>query len=233
MKDILFLTGVHGDEVKTIAVMEKLDKENSRDKYDWIIANPEAVKLKKRFLDVDLNRSAPGNANSEKLEERLAKEIIDLSRNYRFLIDLHTAQSKLGLIVIVTKKTEANLLLASILPIKTVLIWEGHSQTGPLSEFVSCGLEIECGNEASPKTVEILYNTVKKIIEKELVLPGEISQDKDFFEIYGHIASNKINNNLVDFKETTIDGETFIPLFVNEYPEILCYKSRLITLDLN
>lgn len=116
--------------------------------FDWIIANEPALKIGKRFYEQNLNRNAPGDPNSKYFEARRAAEIINLSKQYQYTIDIHGCSNETGIFIIITNITEENLMLASLFNIKKIVfLTSPHcpEQTGALSAYFPCGLEIECG----------------------------------------------------------------------------------------
>ena len=66
MRKILFIAATHGNERDSVKVMRQLEKELPKEKYgyDWIIGNKKAFAANARFVEQDLNRSAPGDINS-------------------------------------------------------------------------------------------------------------------------------------------------------------------------
>jgi predicted deacylase len=85
---------VHGDEPAGKKAIERFLKEDCEflEPVQFIIANEEALKENVRYLEADLNRSFPGDQDSEKHEERLAAEIAKLVEDTKVL-DLHTTRS--------------------------------------------------------------------------------------------------------------------------------------------
>jgi len=226
--DLLFLTSAHGNETIGTELLSKLEKNN---RFDWIIANEKALKAKKRFVDADLNRSAPGDPNSKLYEMRRSYELINIAKKYRYVIDIHGTKANSGIFTIVTNPTWPNLALAAALPIQRVVIWSSktRSKNGPISQFVDCGVEIECGPKKSLKTKKDLLSVTKTIIDEGINLSPEKFQKKEFFQVYGKLQRKTERNlNLTDFKLTKYERGRFYPLLVNEYKDIACYKMKRI-----
>lgn len=127
-----------------------------------------------------------------------------------------------------------NLFLASLLPIKNVVIWAANSSKkfGPITQFVKCGIEIECGPRNSKKIQKQLLKIIKSIVKNGIVFSTEAIKSKNYFQVYGkltksEIASAKIKN-LKDFKKTKLGKETFYPLLVGQYKDAVCYKMKKI-----
>ncbi|MEK7496388.1 MAG: succinylglutamate desuccinylase/aspartoacylase family protein, partial [Patescibacteria group bacterium] len=165
-KDVLFLTAVHGNEKLGIDVMKRLDKEVEGVNYDWVVANERAEKKSVRFTEVDLNRSAPGKKQGSQYEIRRAYELTQLAKNYRFVIDIHGASDNCGIFTIVNNPKIENLYLANSLPVERVVIWSSANskKSGPMTQFVDCGVEIECGPKNSTQVKNKLFEIVKQIV---------------------------------------------------------------------
>lgn len=136
--------------------------------YDWIIGNERALLKKERFIDSDLNRSAPGNSKSSIYEERRAAEIIAIANRYNYIIDIHATVSKTGIFTIITKPSLENIIFSTLLPIKRNVFWYSKKgiKKGPISRFCEPpALEMECGPISDKK---IILQT-KKIIKDMII----------------------------------------------------------------
>ena len=226
-KDLIFVAGVHGNEPIGPDVLRKLEAKGYP--VNWMLANPEAAKLKQRFIDSDLNRVFPGNPNSRKYELKRAFELTKELAKYENVIDIHGSVSKSGIFTIVTNPASANLMLAGCLPIKNVVIWQSEKNNGqgPLTRYVKRGVEIECGPQNSPKIKKRLYEILRTLTLSGINLEQSDLSRKNIFQVYGKLAGEN-SGSLRDFKKTKIKGETFYPLLVNQYPGIMCYKMKKI-----
>lgn len=237
-KRILFIAATHGDEGYAIPVLESLEKKYSRDEYsyDWIIGNPKAFAVGKRFVDTDMNRAAPGSQTSELYEERRVAEIIDIAKKYDVVIDIHGTSSDCGVTTLIPLPNEGNLELARQMNIKRNVIWQSSNpdrKTGPISEFVSAtAIEIECG----PKTDSTVARDLEQVLEKFILAnnKGERSyseSDVQFYEVYGKLprAEAPESLQLEDFVSVMYQDEIFYPyLSNNSYIDTICYKMRKI-----
>ena len=230
MNNILMIGGTHGDEKIGVKALEVL--ESRRDDFDWIVGNPRALKVGKRFTQTDLNRSAPGDLLSKNYEERRVAELVRLSAKYQYTIDLHGTNKATGIFLIVTNPTRANLRLARMLDVERVVIWPAITPDleWPVSEFFPCGLEIECGSKDSLETQQEL----ERILEKFLNQEGRTSEGEQvFYQVYGELRVDP-DMELEEFKEVTVDGETFTPLLVGTYQDaygVACYKLKRVDPD--
>ena len=236
-KDILIIAATHGDEPISVEVVREL--ETDRNDFDWIIGNPKALETGERYCEKDLNRSAPGNKESSVFEERRATEILEKSRRYLYTIDIHGTIKDTGVFIIITRPSEQNLKLASLFDIPRIVIWPSiaEEQKGPLSEYFPCGLEIECGRKDDPKIKQQLKTSLTNFLdsykENERGDWQERLKQKQSFEMYGSLKKTDCADPsfLKEFREVTIESETFTPVFIGsyDYDDVLCYKLRKIS----
>lgn len=216
-KQLLILTAIHGDEGFSIPTIKSLSKKY---KFDWIICNPNALKKNRRFIDTDLNRSAPGNLKSGSYEERLAYKIIDQTVLYKEVIDIHGSVSKTGIFIIVTNPSWENIEFAKKFDIDNVVLWPGLKDTGPLTQFIPNSLEIECGSKNDKK----ITGQLNKILDK--FLNREFRKEKQNIFIVTDILASPVKVKMKDFVETKYKGKEFYPLLVDQYNGIKCYMMQ-------
>ncbi|MFA5318466.1 MAG: succinylglutamate desuccinylase/aspartoacylase family protein [Patescibacteria group bacterium] len=224
-KKILIITATHGDEPMCVDVAQKIKKGWLGKNFDLLIANPKALKKNKRYIDADLNRIFPGKLNGN-YEEKRAKKIIKISKNYDYVIDLHGSNSKTGIFIIITKLTLANLLLALKFDIKKIIIWpDAKETTGSISTFMPAGIEIESGPKTDPEIQEQLAVILIKFIKnenKKITFKEEIEKRK-IYEVTGVISKKKPKpKNLENWKKIN----DYYPIFVGSYNKYWCYKLK-------
>jgi len=225
-KKFLFIGGTHGDEKIGVDILAAIQKDRTVRRLDWIVGNGKAVQKNKRYIDVDLNRAAPGNSKAKEYEKRRAWEILKLAKKYKYVIDIHGTKSSSGIFIIVTNPKIENLIFAASLPVRNVVIWVAKKSEiiNPLSEYFPCGLEIECGPQNSKK----IRKKLRKIITDLLKNNSDIKNTKSrIFQVYGRVEGSW-NPQLKDFEETIINGEKFYPLLAGQYQNITCYKMKKI-----
>jgi predicted deacylase len=235
MLKILFIAATHGDEGFSIPVLQKLEAGYPKNEfgYDWVVGNPRALEQGVRYTEKDLNRSAPGDRHSPYYEERRAAELVELSKEYDLMIDLHGSAANCGVVTLIPLPTRDNIQLARSVPLKRNVVWysERSSESGPAVHHASCpALEIECGPKKIQATADELYAVLEKTVKANKAgtffeQPTTIKQE--FFEIYGVVQGNH-NSDISDSAEATINGETFMPFMSNQYQGTLCYKMRQV-----
>lgn len=218
MKSNLFICATHGDEQFSIPIVKKLNKQFD---FDWVIGNKQAVKANKRFIDYDLNRSAPGSLTSTKYEKRRAAEIIDQATNYQATIDLHGTLSKCDIFIILSDPSWENIELAKKFEVPNVLLWPSLRPTGPLTQIIRPGLELECGPKNEPETARQLERVLTKYLKGQ---KRKVKQK--YYFVTGQIKGEN-DPELKDFTQTKKYGDSFYPILTdNRYPGITCYKAQ-------
>lgn len=235
----LILTATHGNEGFSVNVLQELEKEFPCNVYgyDWIISNEKAFQKNVRFIDVDLNRSALGDKKSNKYEEKRAAEIIGLSKEYDFVIDIHGTNSTFGIVKIIPYPTFPNLILASMFaPPRNVIWYAKESQKkGPLVQFTHCpAIELECGPKNNEKTKLLLKKVLEEFIKsyktfsKESIF-GNIKK-QEFYSVYGKEIRDTIKRN--DFELVKNSNEEFYPFLANnDYKDISYYKMKKVKVE--
>ncbi len=116
---VVIIGGTHGNEWTGVQVVrhyqEQLQKKFPRLRLEFILANPEAYKINKRFKDEDLNRAFQYlKENRQSYEHHRAHEIKRIIEQEACLvIDLHTTTSNMGKTVIVSHYNPQNLHLCA------------------------------------------------------------------------------------------------------------------------
>ena len=235
----LFIAATHGNEGFSVPVLENLEQNFPKKdfNYDWIIGNEQAYKKNIRFTEEDMNRSAPGDKNSKVYEERRVAEIMDLSKQYDFVIDIHGTESNCGITSLIPYPTLVNLMIASLLHIQKSVIWYAKQsiEKGPVVQFTSCpGIEIECGPKNLPKISEQLQSTLEDFLKlTQSLTMGEIltrGAQKEFYVVYDKLEGEH-DDAYTDFAPKMDNGQTFYPYLSNRYPNIICYKLKKVTIS--
>ena len=229
-KEMLIICATHGNEKIGIELVKNL-KEKKLDKYfDYLIANQKAMKKNVRFLDCDLNRSYPGNKNSEKYEERRSYEIFKIAKDYKYVLDIHEASSGINNFIIIPRKKLGKVFPIDLINLNIILLWPNPK--GPLGQFLKNVVELEFG--VKNKKREAIVEKATKIVEGfiENIYSDKKLKNNSFqknYYVYGKLNSKDFSgkiNTLKDFKKTKLGNEEFYPLLVGQYLKdgIVCYK---------
>ena len=230
-KKILFIAAIHGNERLGVEVTEQLKTTQQKNGLNVMIGNPKALRKNQRFIDADLNRVFPGKKNGN-YEEQRAQKIIEKSKSFDWVVDLHGSASATGIFIIITKFTLANLFLALRFNIKKIVIWPGVPETiGSLSSYMPAGIEIESGYRDDPVVKKELRNKLKKfLIEADVSVDFEKRlEEKQIFWYSGKLEkkNNKKPHGLENWKKL----DDYYPLFVDgQYSDLWCYKFKRIKL---
>lgn len=222
--------------------MERMvDGQSSGHSFDYIIGNPKALAVGKRYLEADLNRSAPGKRSGKMYEERRAFKLMQELKPYRYVVDLHQTPANDRIILILMKLNARTLALASAFPVRDVLYWpSSEPKTGPVTQYVPQGLEVESGTKTSfEKTQKKLEKVLKAFLanldsipENESVFRSKqiIPKGKRFFHVYAKIEPGDVANpaRLKDFGPVRTKKESFTALLFGKHAGLIGYKMKPI-----
>ena len=85
---ILVIGGMHGNEPLGVKLVERLQKAELKN-IDSIYANSPAIDNNSRFVKTDLNRSFPGDVQSNDHESKRAAELLQQCSQYDLVLDFH------------------------------------------------------------------------------------------------------------------------------------------------
>lgn len=240
-KPFLFIACTHGNEPIGKDAVERLASSRTFvDAFDSVIGNPRAFAVNRRFMDADLNRSAPGCLFSFAYEMRRARTLVRAARRYSFVVDLHQTFANDRVVIIVTRVTRENLAFALRFPIETILLWPPPDETvrfGSLVSSVPIGIEIESGTKSDfASTRDILVGMLEVFLEANRdVRPDSLILDEKLLEARSvYFVGEKIQQDdltgepLLDFQEYHGRSGTFVPLLFGRHAGLLGYKMRNI-----
>jgi succinylglutamate desuccinylase len=232
-KELLIIGATHGNEKIGVEVLEIL-KNKKLDKYfDFLIANPQALKQNKRFIDFDLNRAYPGDSHSNLYEKKRASQILKIASKYKYIIDIHEASQGINNFIIAPRKKVGCKDFIKLIDINTLLLWPDPK--GPLGELLDNSIELEFGmkNKKRDSVVSLAEKIVEKII-KRLYFDGDKTAftKQKYYYVYGKLLKKDIKNDISfkDFEPVRLNREKFFPLLVGQYINdgIVCYKMKKI-----
>ncbi|WP_422132723.1 aspartoacylase [Endozoicomonas sp. ALD040] len=162
IKRITIVGGTHGNELIGPNLIRKLEQDGSFKQsvipVDYLLANVEAYKAVRRFMDADLNRSFTDdilNGDDDSVyEHRRARKINQLlgpkANNDRFIIDLHSTTSNMGMTLIIKDQAAFNLKAASYVQqqmpeVKIILSDRDNQFSRTLNSLSDYAVTIEVG----------------------------------------------------------------------------------------
>jgi len=207
---------MHGNEKKGAAVLDLLRSFSFNGTLIFVVANEEAMKLNKRFVDTDLNRCFPGGNGNH--EERLASQLLNEIKSCDFVIDIHSTTAATDSFAIVTKEG-----FEGFMPLKkAVILGDALANGKSLLDYVP-GVSAEFNNKTTAEAAaKVVIGCIRNFVNGRKVL-----QEK--YHVYGAVGKGKKNPSLVNFKKTDLNSESFYPVFYGEkeYKDLLCLKASL------
>ena len=222
-KKILFIVGTHGNEEYAIPVVERLQEEFGF--FDYVIGNPKAVKINKRFTSSDLNRIYPGKKDGD-YEERRAYKISRKMQSYDYVIDIHgvPGEDHQPFIILCNKVNKKDSFdVAGLFPIQKTVIWESTTQNelgASVTYFHGGGFEIEFGLKDEIKAQKDLKDVLRSFL-KNIQLENPERFAKEIFKVTGRIPCEELTeldpDTIKDFTEITVNKKTYIPILPRAY----------------
>jgi predicted deacylase len=181
--EVAVVGAVHGDEpCGARAIQRFLDSDPEVDRpAKLIVANERALERGVRYVDTDLNRSLPGDPESDQYEERLAHELMTEVRDC-ISLGIHSTVSYDRAFANVASLNERKREVVAHLPVEQVVdftvVADGRSVELP--GF----LDIEAGHQGSAAAVDNAYDCLVAFLRTTGVLPGDPPDlDPGFYEV--------------------------------------------------
>ena len=162
---VAIVGGIHGDEPAGERIVRRLADELGRlDGPDdgsgglvrLIVANEPALAAETRYTDADLNRSFPGDADSDEYERALAPRLAAELEGMDAVLALHTSHSAPPAFAIFSDLTESVRRTVTGLPVDHVVDASGLRST-TLDSTVPHTVSIEVGKQGSEEAVTFGY----------------------------------------------------------------------------
>ena len=164
---VAIVGGIHGDEPAGVQSVRRLAAElsplDSPDRGDeaeglvrLILANEPAIEAGTRYTDADLNRSFPGDPDSDEYERALAPRLAAELEGFDAVLALHTSHSAPPPFAIFSDLTESVRRTVTGLPVDHVVDASGLRST-TLDSTVPHTVSIEVGRQGSEEAVEFGY----------------------------------------------------------------------------
>jgi succinylglutamate desuccinylase len=180
---VCIVGGVHGDETcgpSSIAALERRFLAGDRllcGQLLTLLANEEAVRSKRRFVDFDLNR-AFGNSNAFGHESQLAPRLAPYLTGMNYVLDLHsTSAPTQPFFAGALTKRHLEMFKMTGLEVYTHG-WEIHRGYTMLIDEVNrldgVGAIVECGKTGDSQTDKVAYTTVLHFLQElEMLSPAK------------------------------------------------------------
>jgi len=177
--EVAVVGSIHGDEPCGRDGIEAVlaDPPEIERPVKFVVANEEALEANQRYLDTDLNRSFPGDAESESHESRLAAALTTALQDCTVL-SLHSTQSYEGMFALVDELTPQLEGLCSALSVDAVVQTKGANE-GRLFATVDSVIEVECGYQGSREAAE----NAEQVIREFLAATGVTAESPPYRDI--------------------------------------------------
>lgn len=252
-KPIVVIIGcVHGNELLGKRVITALHKlKIIKGTLITVIANPLALKNKKRFIDVDLNRCFPGKRKGG-IEEKIAYYLTKKIRKVNYVIDIHsTTANTEDLAIIKHKNTGVGKIIKIIHP-KNVILISRKSGNHSLIKHCLSGVCLEYGERRPRQTYIKSLQDIKRFLLKLGMIRGKMQTQKkkmnaiSYYKLYNEEKKPKgfvMRKNLKNLKlikkggllgrvkgETILAQEDFYPVLFGEkhYKDIIGFRAKKI-----
>ncbi|WP_408096368.1 aspartoacylase [Peredibacter sp. HCB2-198] len=245
LKKVLIFGGTHGNEWTGIYAVKKyaesLSQEFKELDLHFILANPEAHKINKRFKDEDLNRAFQflHEDRPDSYEHRRAKELKALiDAEACFVIDLHTTTSNMGNTVIISHNQPTNFHVAremtKSLPDCRVIVSPDPSKKYLASQS-DFGMMIEVGpvangvlsGEVLEGTVQVLKEVLRGISTLATLTGGPLEIYEEIEDIF--YPQNE-NSELDGYIHPAFQGQDFKPI-EGRYTPFKTFDGKEVSLE--
>ena len=189
---ILVIGGMHGNEMLGIDLVKSL-QENPLENIDSVLANEEAIKIDKRFVKQDLNRSFPGVQSGTMYEQRRPVELLKLCKDYDIVFDFHNTFCPDNDCTFVGEGANEELLAASwLLGLPRVIVADYDC----INKYALNCVSIEISVQSRLNDVKIWRQKLQMLAEKEIADSQTVAGVEKFRFVYRMTLEDKARLNL-------------------------------------
>jgi len=169
---VVVVGGIHGDEPSGVTAIHRVlaDDLDLDRTVAFVEGNPTALSADRRYVDVDLNRVFPGDADSDDHERRLAAELCSIVAD-RPTLSLHSTHSQPEPMALVSREQPRAQEIAARLPTPSIV-----DETGAVDGALSaCGpvVTVEAGCQHTAEATATAERFVRAFLRATDALPGE------------------------------------------------------------
>jgi hypothetical protein len=181
--EVALVGGIHGDEPCGVRAVERLmaDPPDVERPVALVVANERAIEAGERYVDVDLNRSFPGDPTADDYEGRLAAELTRELEGCRTLA-FHSTQSHPEPFAIVSGIGDLAHDVATRMSVVAV-VDTGPHVGGRLFESGDV-LEVECGLQGSSQATENGHRLAREFLAATGALAGVDRPGRESVPLY-------------------------------------------------
>ena len=192
---LLIFGGIHGDEVCGPEALIRIKREIEEGILTLArgtlilvpVANPQARKENKRFIEENLNRIFKTWEIADTYEKQLANLLTETVQRCDYLLDVHSMTAKSEPTVFIDFPTSENRALAAVLGMRyAILGWpelyekhggiiDSYDTTLYANSLGKHGVIVECGQHEDPKAIEVAYDAIISALKYVGILNGEVT----------------------------------------------------------
>jgi len=152
---VAIVGGIHGDEPAGEVIVERLieDLEVDAGTVQLVVANEPALEAGERYTETDLNRTFPGDADSDDYESALAARLVPVLDGADAVLAIHTSQSVPPPFAIYSNFTESVRRTVTALPVEYV-VDSGALRSTTMDAVVPHTVSIEAGKQESDEAID-------------------------------------------------------------------------------
>lgn len=204
---IAVVGGIHGDEPAGERIVDQLAEEVTVDEgtLQLVVANEPALEAGTRYTETDLNRSFPGDVDSDDYETALAPRLLAVLEGADAILALHTTQSAPPPFAIYSELTETVRESVTGMPVEYVV--DASSLRGTtLDSTLPNTISLETGKQGSEEAVEF-----------------GLAAARDFLRVHGIVQDEEptyTETTVVALEEEVPKGEGDPEVFYRNFEEI-------------
>lgn len=236
---IAIIGGTHGNEpcgVEVVRFLERSKPNHCVHDYKTFHGNPEAYRLKKRYVDTDLNRSFGLKGIRKGYEESRVQTLESQIRGqFDLAIDLHTTTTNMGMTLILNNthllsRQVVGWVQAAMPEVKIIeeVCLDGESTH--LNRLAPAGVTIEVGPVANNVLSAQVIFQIQSIVTEILSCPDFSRVDLSQVEYFKEIKPIPYPKSGKWYVHPDIEGRDFEKLqpgdslFINAEGEVLCFE---------
>lgn len=216
---------LHGDEPFGRKAFRYFEKNAAKfGSFKLILAHPEALSQKQRYIVSDLNRSFPGRKNGN-VEEKIAYRMMREIPESAYLIDLHTTITEIQFAPIITTLNNYTKKLLNLCPSDHIIhVHKSLNRSSLIGQFEK-GLSVEI-NRNYAKTDEALERVVQ-LVEGLIQGKRRKKRERKVFQVDGVIAKSiKLPKKVTNFEKIRGLGVYPVLYHKHSYPEIHAMSAK-------
>lgn len=201
---ILVIGGMHGNEPLGVKLVERL-QEAELQNIDSVYANRLAIENNSRFIKSDLNRSFPGDAQSDEYELKRAAELLQLCSPYDVVLDFHNTHFSGNDCSFVGQNSRNELFdVSAYLGLDRVIIADYEC----INKYAPNCISIEISLDSAAHEVQYWYDKILKLRDRSSL--EKVDDIKKYRFVYRMTLEDKDRLRLKkrDFKAFTPIDET-------------------------